>query len=68
MDTSISRHLKELSFKHGSYKKILDLLRAATTIQPQQGNLSNKFEKKGTIFQRAGTVSWKCSIRQANLS
>ena len=40
----------------------------ATTIQQQQGNFSNKFEGKGTIFQRADTVSRKCSIRLANLS
>ena len=52
MDTSISRHLKDLYFKHGSYNKIFDLLRAATTIQLQLGNHSNKFEEKGTIFQR----------------
>ena len=65
---TISRHFKELSFEHCSYNKRLDLLGAATTIQQLQGNLSNKFEGKETIFQRAGTVSRKCSIRLANLS
>ena len=69
MDTSgtISGHFKELSFAHCSYNKMFDLLRASTTIQQQQGNLSNKFEGKGTIFLRGGTVFWKCSIMLANL-
>ena len=62
IDTSgtISSHFKELSFQHCSYNKILDFLLAATTIQQQQGNFSNKFERKGTIFQRADIVSRKC--------